>query len=288
MDPPCSGAAAFAGGRAPVPVSALYGVRGSFGATERIWRHPRNCPKLALRSRGRTKMAAPKQAREAVTPKAGLYIASIAAAGLALLTLGLSHWQSSGTARFAAFFFLAAAASTQKIRLPRMRGTMSLSFLFILIGIANFSFSETLLLGCTAALIQTFWMAKRQPRVEQVVFNIATLVLCAGFADWMGHEASVLARTNSLVLLIAAATFLFLVLNTGLVAVVISLTEQKPFRKEWLYCFYWSFPNFLVGGVTAGDPTGPSRSGVKGRGGLSPPLSCSFLLCCRSSHPNTN
>jgi len=205
-------------------------------------------------------MAAPKQAREAVTPKAGLYIASIAAAGLALLTLGLSHWQSSGTARFAAFFFLAAAASTQKIRLPRMRGTMSLSFLFILIGIANFSFSETLLLGCTAALIQTFWMAKRQPRVEQVVFNIATLVLCAGFADWMGHEASVLARTNSLVLLIAAATFLFLVLNTGLVAVVISLTEQKPFGKEWLYCFYWSFPYFIVGGVAAGLVSALSRS----------------------------
>src|SRR5207245_1024509 len=140
MGLPCSGAPVFAGARARVPVSALYGVRGSFGATQRIWRHPRHCPKLALRSRGRTKMAAPKQAREAVTPKAGLYIASIAAAGLALLTLGLSHWQSSGTARFAAFFFLAAAASTQKIRLPRMRGTMSLSFLFILIGIANFSF----------------------------------------------------------------------------------------------------------------------------------------------------
>src|SRR3989442_9874352 len=103
--------------------NALYGVRGSFGATKRIWRHPRHCPKLALPSRARTEMAAAKQAREAVTPKAGLYIASIAAGGLALLTLGLSHWQSSGTARFTAFFLLAAAASTPKIRLPRKRGT---------------------------------------------------------------------------------------------------------------------------------------------------------------------
>src|SRR6266704_6266902 len=95
MGQPCSGAAVFAGARAPATASALYGVRGSFGATQRIWRHPRHCRKLALSSRGRTEMAAAKQAREAVTPKAGLYIASIAAAGLALLTLGLSHWQSS-------------------------------------------------------------------------------------------------------------------------------------------------------------------------------------------------
>ena len=36
--------------------------------------------------------------------------------------------------------------------------------------------------------------------------------------------------------------------------------QQKPFGKEWLYCFYWSFPYFLVGGVAAGLVSALSRS----------------------------
>src|SRR5205807_849825 len=47
-------------------------------------------------------------------------------------------------------------------------------------------------------------------------------------------------------------SLIYLLLNTGLVAGVISLTEEKPFQKEWLHCFYWAFPYFLVSAVAAG------------------------------------
>jgi hypothetical protein len=57
---------------------------------------------------------------------------------------------------------------------------------------------------------------------------------------------------NSLVLLLAFASLIYPLLNTGLVAGVISLTEDKAFQKEWLHCFYWAFPYFLVGAVAAG------------------------------------
>jgi len=196
-----------------------------------------------------------------VTTKARLYIAWIAAAGLTVLAVGVSRWQFSDLQRFLAFLLLAIIASTLKIHLPRMNGTMSLSFLFILIGIADFSFAETLLLGCTAGLIQSLWKPKQPPKGAQVVFNMATLVLSAGMADWVSHLVLALAHTNSLVLLIALATFVFLLLNTGLVAMVISLAEEKPLRSEWLHCFYWSFPYFLVGAVAAGLVSATSRSG---------------------------
>jgi len=187
-----------------------------------------------------------------VTTKAKLYISWIAAAGLIVLVAGLSHWQSTGLPRLLAFLFLAMVLSTQKIRLPGMKGTMSLSFPFILVGIADFGFGETLLLGCTVAFVQTLWHAKTPPRPEQIVFNMGTLVLSAGLADWLSHAILRLLHLNSLILLLASASLIYLLLNTGLVAGVISLTEEKPFQKEWLHCFYWAFPYFLVSAVAAG------------------------------------
>jgi len=84
------------------------------------------------------------------------------------------------------------------------------------------------------------------------VFNMGTLVLSAGLADWLSHAILRLLHLNSLILLLASASLIYLLLNTGLVAGVISLTEEKPFQKEWLHCFYWAFPYFLVSAVAAG------------------------------------
>jgi hypothetical protein len=189
-----------------------------------------------------------------------IYIGFVAAVGLVVLALGLYRSQWSGAGRFLAFLALALICSTQKIRLPRMKGTMSLSYLFILIGIADFSFAETLLLGCAAAVVQSLWRPKTTPMAKQVVFNIATLVICAGCADWASHKLLALTHTASVMLLLGSACFLFLITNTGLVAGVIALTEQRQFANEWLHCFYWSFPYFLVGTVAAGLVTATNHS----------------------------
>jgi len=195
------------------------------------------------------------------TLKAALYISWVAAAGLLVFAAGMIRWQSTGLGRFLAFLFIAQIVSTQKISLPGMKGTMSPSFLFMLIGIADFSFSETLVLGCTAAFVQSLWKSKQGPRPEQVVFNMSTLVLCAGFSDWASHKILLLTHTSSPFVLVAIAAFLFLVLNTALVSVVVSLTEQKPLQNEWLHCFYWSFPYFFAGALAAASVSALSRAG---------------------------
>ena len=82
--------------------------------------------------------------------KATLYISWVAATGLTVFAAALTPWQSTGMGRFVAFLFVAQLVSTQKISLPGMRGTISPSFLFMLIGIAEFSLPETLVLGCAA------------------------------------------------------------------------------------------------------------------------------------------
>ena len=208
--------------------------------------------------------------------KATLYIVWVAAAGLTVFAAGMVPWQSTGMGRFVAFLFIAQIVSTQKICLPGMQGTISPSFLFMLIGIADFSLSETLVLGCTAAFVQTIWKAKNPPRLEQVVFNISALALCAALSGWMGHKILLLTHTSSLFVLLAFAAFLFLVLNTALVSAVVSLTEQKPLKEEWLRCFYWSFPYFFAGTLAAGAVSALGRSGGWQSGLLVLPL---IYLC---------
>src|SRR5438046_6958565 len=44
----------------------------------------------------------------------------------------------------------------------------------------------------------------------------------------------------------------FFLPNTVPVACVISLTEQKPLRKVWSECYFWSFPYYLLGAAIAG------------------------------------
>lgn len=208
--------------------------------------------------------------------KATLYIVWVAAIGLTVFAAGIIPWKSTGMGRFIAFLFIAQLVSTQKISLPGMHGTMSPSFLFMLIGIADFSLAETLVLGCTAAFVQTIWKAKNPPRLEQVIFNISALVLSAAFSGWTSHKIVSLTHINSPFVLLAIAAFLFLLLNTGLVSGVVSLTEQKPMQKEWLQCFYWSFPYFFAGTLAAASVTTLGRSGGWPSGLLVLPL---IYLC---------
>src|SRR5712672_2109429 len=79
-------------------------------------------------------------------------------------------------------FALALLTSTFKVRLPGLTGTISASFLFILIATAIFSFSETVLLAGTASIVQSLWKTKRRPKVVQVAFNAAALAISSGLA----------------------------------------------------------------------------------------------------------
>src|SRR5207245_10389607 len=85
--------------------------------------------------------------------KAKLYVASTAAAGLSLLAVGLFQGGFPNLTRFASYLALALLASTLKLRLPAMTGTMSASFLFSLMGIGDYTFSETIGMACASAVI---------------------------------------------------------------------------------------------------------------------------------------
>ncbi len=192
---------------------------------------------------------------------AKIYIALIVTLGFALLAGCLVfRAEFPDGPRYFSYLLLAVLASTMKVRLPGITGTISVNFLFILIGIADFTLAETLTMGCLAILAQCLWRTKSTPRLVQVAFNVGALSVSIAAAYQVSHFAMALARAESLPAMLALAACVFFVSNTLLISGVLCLLEGKPLGKIWQQCYLWSFPYYLVGSAIAGLVTVSSRA----------------------------
>ena len=190
--------------------------------------------------------------------RAKLYINSTIVVGLALLAgCLLFEREFRDPSRYFGYLALASIGSTLKIKLPKIRGTMSINFLFILIGVAELTIAETITLGCVAALIQCLWKTRKPPALVQVLFNLSTVVTSIAIAFSASHA---LVHGENLPVLLAVAVCAYFVANTGMVSLVLSLTEEQQFTKVWRQCYLWSFPYYLVGAAIACAITISSRS----------------------------
>lgn len=187
-----------------------------------------------------------------MSAKARAYIAVVTLIGAAVLAAGPLAWESANPAFFLVMLGLALVGATRKIALPGLTGTVSLNFLFVLVGVAEFSFSETLTLGCAAVLLQSMWKPKVPPRPVQVVFNLAAMAISIAVAYGGSHRLLGDASGESVALLLLVATTLLLVVNITLVAGVLALTEPAPFAATWQRCYALVFPYFVVGATLAG------------------------------------
>jgi hypothetical protein len=180
------------------------------------------------------------------------YIAIIAATATAVLIVVAARWNPENFGHFILFLALAMVASVMKIRLPGFKTTISINFVFILIGIALFSFGETVLISLGGALVQSLWNTQTRPKLVQVLFNAACLTVCTAAAFWASHSFPAMLGLNSLAAMMALGACVYVVMNTGLVSLVISLAEGRPLREIWSSCYEWTFPYFLVGAAVAG------------------------------------
>jgi diguanylate cyclase (GGDEF)-like protein/putative nucleotidyltransferase with HDIG domain len=187
-----------------------------------------------------------------MSKQARLFLYTICLAGLATAVYGGIMWKLDDPAKFSAYLLTAMLASRLKVRLPEITGTISVNFLFILIGIAELTFSETLVLGCSAILVQCLITRRRSwPRIEQVLFNVSSAAVAIGAAYFIYHgplNSRLHPNSAFLLMLSAAVYFLF---NTLPVATIIALTENKRLQKIWTDCYFWSLPYYLAGGAMA-------------------------------------
>ncbi len=194
-----------------------------------------------------------------MTTKAKLYIAMIAAAAATVLTVVSYRWNPENLGRFFLFFALAMFASAMKIRLPGFKTTISTNFVFILAGIALFSFGETVLIGLGGALVQSLWKTQTRPKLVQILFNAACLTVCTAAAFWASHGVQAMLGLNSLAAMTVLGACVYVLMNTGLVSLVISLAEGRSLKDLWSSCYEWTFPYFLVGAAVAGLASATSR-----------------------------
>lgn len=184
-------------------------------------------------------------------PRATAYIGLIILAGSVVLGHGLWNWSSQDWTRYLTYCVIALLASGMKVTLPAVSGTMSMNFVFVLIGISELSLPETLAMGCLGMLVQSTVYVKNRLRAVQVIFNVASMAcsIQVSYSVYHAsfHESGALAAPIKL--LLAAATFF--VTNTLSVAAVIGLTEKRNPWKIWRESYFWSFPNYLVGAAAA-------------------------------------
>jgi diguanylate cyclase (GGDEF)-like protein/putative nucleotidyltransferase with HDIG domain len=184
-----------------------------------------------------------------MSKQARIFLSAICLAGLATAIYGGIAWKIDDLPKFIAYLLTALLASRLKVELPEITGTISVNFLFILLGIAQLTFTETLILGCSAILVQCFLTRRRWPRLEQVFFNMssAAVAIAAAYFTYRGPWSTRLHPNAAFLLMLSAAVyFLF---NTLPVATIIALTENKKLQKIWTDCYFWSLPYYLAGGA---------------------------------------
>jgi putative nucleotidyltransferase with HDIG domain len=180
------------------------------------------------------------------------FIVGMALAGSFCFVLAFTHWQSNDPVKFACYLTAALLASSLKVTLPGLDATLSVNFLFTLLGILELGMPQTLLIVLASTLGQAYLRRRHQVKLVQFVFNWSQLTVSSTVA--YGAYALVVARVlhapGPLALLVAAITHFGC--NTAAMSTIIGLTEDKPIPKVWNDSYLWSFPYYMVGAAVAG------------------------------------
>ena len=180
--------------------------------------------------------------------KAKLYIGAIMAGGLVCCADALREWTCADPFHYVCLLGIAMLASGLKVFLPGILGTMSVSYVFVLLSMVDFSFPETVLVACLSMTVQSLYHTKYRINIVQLLFNLASMAIAVSAGCAIYHLTS--GRGYMLLNIALAATGYFLS-NTVSVAGVVALTESKNIVKIWRECYFWSFPYYLIGGCIA-------------------------------------
>ncbi len=178
------------------------------------------------------------------------FIALIIASGMAALLYGGIHQSSKNIAEFICYLGIAILASRLRVTLPGITGTLSVNFLFILVGVVELSYAETITLGAVSMLAQCLYPDR--PNAIQLTFNVCAGTVSTALAYFVYHLplTSQLIESRPLALCLAASAYF--IANAGSIGAVISFTEGKPLGQILVDCYFWSFPYYLVGAGIAG------------------------------------
>jgi hypothetical protein len=185
-----------------------------------------------------------------MVPRVTIYLHCIVGIGIYLFFDGLLQFRCADPQQFFAYLALAVLGATLKLRLPRVKANVSTSFAFILIGIANFSLGEAVLIGSVATLVQCLWRPKGRRKARQVFFNLGATVIGVTVA-YNPFHFELAQGLHKIPEMLPLAALLYFVTNTGLVSGMIALSEDEPFRAVWRNLTQHLIAYYLIGGFIA-------------------------------------
>ena len=178
---------------------------------------------------------------------AKLYISLVIGTGLVVLLFAAESWSSMNLKPFAIFLGLTALTSTLKIRIPGVESTITPNFIFLMLAIDACRFSEVVAISLVAAVIQCVWFSAKRPRLVQLSFSAAALMISTAAAYQLSHLLLTGNVWDSSIAGVILAGCIYFPLNSALVATVIGLVSGQSFRKMYRNCYVWAFPYFFGG-----------------------------------------
>src|SRR5579872_959395 len=180
--------------------------------------------------------------------QAVVYSGVVITVGTAILVYAALHPISRDSAQFFCYLLIAVLASRLKTNLPEATGTVPAEFLFILLGVLELSFAETLALGCFTVLLHSPKRSRR--RALQITFRVClnAIAVVVTYAAFQFTQNRWQLDNATMPLLVAAITYF--VVQTAASAVGTSLRLWKSFWEIWRG-YFWSLPYHLVGAAIA-------------------------------------
>ena len=181
----------------------------------------------------------------ALTTNVFLYLITVL--GLAAMLLGMFPFSLTDLPKFLCHLTLAVLAACFRISLPTITGTLTINFLFVLIGIGEFSLSEVLLIATSMTALQCVLAQDRRPTAGKILFNVAVVALAttATYVVYTNPQFA-LAGVPGPVMHVTAA-FVLYVMTTFPISMAIALTEQRSIVRTWRECSLWTGPYYLAG-----------------------------------------
>ena len=177
--------------------------------------------------------------------------------GLAGIVLSFVGWTPELPTRFVFYLVIGLACSGMNVQFPGVQGNLSVTNVFLMLGVLELKAPEAVLLSVLLTAAQSFWIAKNRGKglsieslfsfLESLFFNtmgVAMAILAASFIyqqPWFSALAG-----GGLLRLFLAGTAYFIV-NSVLVSNAIALASRQAALTVWKGIFGWSFSFSLVG-----------------------------------------
>jgi diguanylate cyclase (GGDEF)-like protein/putative nucleotidyltransferase with HDIG domain len=179
-----------------------------------------------------------------------LIVISAAAGGLEI-AIALANWDSPDLFKYIGFLVVALAAGSVHLALPGLRSPLSFTFAFVLIGLVEFTPSETVLLGCLPTVAECYWRNRTKPELPVVIFRTALMAAAIAVGQRVFDSEWLVAFGFDTVFRLAAAGIALFLLNSVPIAVLDSALIGEAFATMWKSDYMWLLPYYLGGAVLA-------------------------------------